>query len=141
MKKVLSKKPLLLHGYFYRDGRQVTFPEPKNGRAKLLRAEAYNDFTLGQDQVIRFNDCCWIIDGNGAYAPIQVKSDVLTEEGKENLRALPPAALTVMIDAIQRYAFLSDEGRQERLAFIATLPKFQVFAQFGGKSLKCTLTP
>ena len=135
MPKKKSSPELVMHGFFYRDGTPVRFPATKRKSLKrdpLLRADAINDFRVGIDRVVRYDGACWIVPGDGpfSYEPVQVRSDELTEEGKRQLAALPPAALANMIDAIYRFAFLSDEGRRERLAFINTLPRFTVIETF-----------
>jgi hypothetical protein len=127
------KKPppeLEMHGYHYRNGEPVVFPKPRKPQKRnpILRAEQFSDFRTGIDRVVRFGEWCWVVPGDGpnSYAPEQVQSDALTEQGRRNLESLPPPVLRVMIQAIRFSPYLSEDGKRERLEFIASLPKFVV---------------
>jgi len=104
------------------------------GKKKLLDAGAISDFRPGTDIVIRDErGRCFVHDTQGFYADQEVKSDVLTDEWRENLETTwktRPDWRIRMILATVHTPFLSEEGRAERLAaireFSKDTPMFQV---------------
>lgn len=83
---------------------------------KLTEAWQVSDFQAGTDAVIRRGNRCFIVSNAGLYKDVEVKSDVLTDEHRANFSKLDPVQRIRMYDAIQRNPYLSDEGRNERLA-------------------------
>lgn len=97
-------------------------PIPRRGR-KLLPAQSIADFEVGRDKVERRGDRTFIVDVRGEHAPIEVQSDAITDEVRANLAKLRPDQLTRMEQETRQTPYLSEEGRQERLAAIADLRK------------------
>lgn len=134
---------LQMHGYHYKDGTPVTFPEPRKqtkarrSNSRVLPANAFSDFRMGIDRVVRHGDWCWIVPGDGprSYEPAQVLSDKLTDDGRRKLEALTPEQRRIMARVIQGTPFLSSEGKQERLEWLRFVSTKWTFEIVGSLSL------
>lgn len=96
-------------------------PALRRRRRKLLRADQISDFQVGRDVVVREGNRAFVVDTKGEHARQEVSSDVIDDKIRENLRKLNPAQLDRMYDEIRKTPYLSPEGKQERLDFIAEL--------------------
>ena len=96
----------------------------KHGR--LRPARAYVDFRPGIDRVVRRGERCFIVDGWGQYAVVEVETDKLTPEKAAWYDSLEGRHRTGMVIATWGTCLLSREGKMERLAAMGVGLAFQV---------------
>lgn len=81
-----------------------------------------NDFRPGIDRVERDAEGrAWVVDGQGHYAPIEVYGDRVPEGYKALLEAMTAKQRAFLYDVIRLTPYLSEEGKQERLALLRPL--------------------
>lgn len=97
--------------------RQITTSE--DVIRNLPSARSISDFRVGIDKVIAREDGrCFVRDGQGLLADVEVESDLMTERQVSNLRNTPTSLLGVVFQATVACPYLSDTGREQRLTVL-----------------------
>lgn len=90
-------------------------------RRRLAAPQNISDFDPSRDVVIRRGDRTFVVDKRGEHAEVEVQSDVLTPEFRENIAKLNPQQRSRMAEEVRGSRYLSSEGRAERLALLEEL--------------------
>lgn len=74
-----------------------------------------SDFRPGIDKVVRVGSRCFVRDGRGELADVEVESDILTPQVRASFESTSAESWGFKMVAVLAAASLSEEGRRERI--------------------------